>query len=78
MDFTSNLKYRIVEVGKAVVFLDAEAAECLHWSGGVNLLKRAALFRWRIPNDICLKTTKVKDVPLNVPKSISNDQNLFF
>lgn len=36
-----------MKVGKAVVFLDAEAAECLHWSGGVNLLKRAALFRCR-------------------------------
>jgi len=33
------------KVGKAVVFIDAEAAECLHWSGGVNLLKRAALLR---------------------------------
>ena len=42
----------IAKVGKAVVFIDAEAAECLHWSGGVNLLKRAALFRWSISNGI--------------------------
>ena len=33
-----------------MVFLDAEAAECLHWCGGVNLLKRTALFRWNIAN----------------------------
>ena len=32
--------------GKAVVFLDGPAAECLHWSGGVGLLARAELLRW--------------------------------
>ena len=45
MGSTSKDKIINVKVGKAVVFIDAEAAECLHWSGGVNLLKRAALLR---------------------------------
>ena len=28
-------------VNKAVVFLDAPSAECLHWTGGMQMLLRA-------------------------------------
>ena len=51
-----------------MVFIDAEAAECLHWSGGVNLLKRTALFRWKIliaSHNPKRNTPEIHNIPTN-------------
>jgi len=42
-DFNSHFWGEVAKkCGKAVVFIDTAAAECLHWSGGVALLHKAA------------------------------------